>query len=389
MIYSMTSDPHSHYGLVEPALLARAPNDCQFFSTTPMDLIKNTISAITPLDSRAEKQASARLDHLTKPIGSLGRLEEIVKQYAAMRGDPDARMGGGALLVFVADHGVADAGVSAYPQAVTLEMLRNLGAGGAAISVLARRFNYQLIVTDVGVATDTSTNPFPGVRYRRIAAGTRNFLDEPAMTHAQAINAIAVGIKTAHETITAGATILGIGEMGIANSTSAAALIAAATGIAPARIVGRGTGLSEDGLHRKIEVVERALARHHPSLGNGLAILAALGGFEIAAMAGVCFSAASLRTPVVIDGFIATAASIIAEKIAPDARNYMFFSHRSAEGGHALALDSMRGRPLLDLDMRLGEGTGAAIAMNLIETALTLFHQMATFESASVSGKIA
>lgn len=353
-----------------------------------MSLLEETIAAIEPIDSAARNAAGARLDSLTKPPGSLGELEEIVRRYAAIRHDPGATIARPAMLVFVADHGVADAGVSAYPKAVTVEMLRNIGAGGAAISVLARRFGYELIVTDVGVAADTSGAPPPGVRYRRVGAGTRNFLDGPAMSHTQARKALEIGIETAREAIARGSTLIGIGEMGIANSTPAAAILAALTDIAPARLAGRGTGVDDAGLARKIGIIEAGLRIHREALGDGLAVLAAVGGFEIAAMAGACLCGAAMRTPVVVDGFIATAAAVAAEKIRPGIFEHFFFSHRSAEGGHALALETLGARPILNLGMRLGEGTGAALAMNLIESALELFHRMATFAGAGVSGKI-
>jgi len=350
--------------------------------------LDQAIAAIQPLHEAAEQTARSRLDSLTKPPGSLGRLEQIVARYAGCRGDGSARMSRGAILVFVADHGVAEAGVSAYPQAVTVEMLRNIGAGGAAISVLARRFGYDLRVTDVGVATDTSSTPFAGVIYARVGAGTKNFLLGPAMTPEQARKAVEIGIESARSAAAAGATLIGIGEMGIANSTSAAAILALTTGLAPAQLVGRGTGVDDHGLQRKLAVIEAAISLHRGAGGDGLGLLAAVGGFELAAMAGACLGAAAARTPVVIDGFIATAAAAAAIKIVPQVRNYMFFSHRSAEGGHALALTALGAAPLLDLGMRLGEGTGAALAMNLIESALALFHQMATFASAGVSGKL-
>ena len=353
-----------------------------------MSILEDTLAAIEVPDADAARRAEVRLDSLTKPRGSLGYLEEIVRRYAAIRHDPAANVGRGAIAVFVADHGVAAAGVSAYPKAVTVEMLRNIGAGGAAISVLARRFGYELIVTDVGVETDTSATPFKGVRYRRVACGTRNFLEGAAMTAAQTRHAIEIGIETARAAAAAGITLLGIGEMGIANSTPAAAILAAVTGIEPARLAGRGTGVDDQALAHKIQVIEAALRLHRESLDDGLSMLAAIGGLEIAAMAGVCMGAAATRVPVVVDGFIATAAAAAAERIRPGIREHLLFSHRSAEGGHALALQAMGVRALLDLDMRLGEGTGAAIAMNMIQAALALFHEMATFESAGVSEKI-
>jgi nicotinate-nucleotide--dimethylbenzimidazole phosphoribosyltransferase len=353
-----------------------------------MSLLKQTIASILPIDNEAAWAADARLDSLTKPPGSLGRLEELVRRYAAIRHDESVKPGRGAIAVFVADHGVADEGVSAFPQAVTVEMLRNIAAGGAAISVLARRFGYALKVVDVGVKVDTSSKPLAGVTYRRVAAGTRNFLDGPAMTPDETAQALEIGIEIARELADSGATLIGIGEMGIANSTPAAAILCALTGIAPESMVGRGTGLDDAGMRRKTEVVMRALEIHRAAFASGESLLAALGGFEIAAMAGICIGGAASRVPVVVDGFIATAAAAAAEKIHPGLFDHLFFSHRSAEGGHALALEHFKLRPIVDLDLRLGEGTGSALAMNLIECALDLLNNMATFESADISGKI-
>jgi nicotinate-nucleotide--dimethylbenzimidazole phosphoribosyltransferase len=355
-----------------------------------MSLLKQTIASMRPLDNEAAWAADARLDSLTKPPGSLGYLEELVRRYAAIRHNENesVRSGRGAIAVFVADHGIADEGVSAFPQAVTAEMLRNIAAGGAAISVLARRFGYSLKVIDVGVKPDTSANPLAGVTYRRVGAGTRNFLDGPAMTMEETTRALEIGIEIARELAGNGATLIGIGEMGIANSTPAAAILCALTGIAPSSIVGRGTGLDDAGVRRKTEVVARALELHRDALASGETMLAALGGFEIGAMAGACLGGAASNVPVVVDGFIATAAAALAEKIHPGLFDHLFFSHRSAEGGHALALDHFKLRPILDLGLRLGEGTGAALAMNVIESALDLLDNMATFESAEVSGKV-
>jgi nicotinate-nucleotide--dimethylbenzimidazole phosphoribosyltransferase len=353
-----------------------------------MGLLEETLEAIAPPDKVAAAEAGRRLDSLTKPLGSLGYLEEIVRRYAAIRRDAGARMGDGALCICVADHGVAEESVSAYPQTVTAEMLRNIAGGGAAVSVLARHFGYRLWIADVGVKADTSASALPGVLYRRIGAGTRNLAREAAMSIAQARAALEVGVEVARVAVAAGATLLGIGEMGIANSTSAAALLAAFLGLAPASLAGRGTGIDDLGLQRKVAVIERALKLHCAALQNPLATMAALGGFEIAAMAGVCLSGAALNAPVVVDGFIATAAAVAAERMSPGLFAHQFFGHRSIEGGHALVLEKLGVRPIIDLGMRLGEGTGAALAMNVIESALALFHEMATFESAGVSDKI-
>jgi len=353
-----------------------------------MTVLDETIATIRPVDSDAAALADQRLNSLTKPPASLGYLEEIVRRYAAIRHDGSAKKGRAAIAVFVADHGIADEGVSAFPKAVTLEMLRNIAGGGAAISVLARRFGYELRVFDVGVESDTSAQRWPGVTYRRIAAGTRNFLQDAAMTRDEARRAIEVGIEVARDFAAAGVTLIGIGEMGIANSTSAAAVISAATGIAPARLAGRGTGLDDAGLRHKIDVIERALTMHRDTMHDGQEILAGVGGFEIAAMAGVCLGGAATHVPVVVDGFIATAAAAAANRIAPGLTEHLFFAHCSAEGGHPEVLEALGARAILDLGMRLGEGTGAALAMSTIEVALDLFHQMATFQSAGVSGKI-
>lgn len=353
-----------------------------------MTILTQTMASILPPDNEAAWAADARLNSLTKPPGSLGHLEELVRRYAAIRHDESVKPGRGAIAVFVADHGVAAEGVSAFPQAVTAEMLGNIAAGGAAISVLARRFGYALKVVDVGVKVDTSAKPLPGVTYRRVGPGTRNFLDGPAMTADETARALEIGIEIAREVVNSGARLLGIGEMGIANSTPAAAILCALTAIPPESIVGRGTGLDDAGVRRKIEVVTRALEIHRAALTSGESILAALGGFEIAAMAGACLGGAASNVPVVVDGFIATAAAAIAQKIHPGLFDHLFFSHRSAEGGHALALEHFKLRPILDLDLRLGEGTGAALAMNVIDSALDLLHNMATFEGAGVSGKL-
>jgi nicotinate-nucleotide--dimethylbenzimidazole phosphoribosyltransferase len=353
-----------------------------------MSVLEETLAAITPPDEIAAAGAGRRLDSLTKPRGSLGHLEEIVRRYAAIRRDPEARIGGGALCVFVADHGVADEGVSAYPQAVTAQMLRNIAGGGAAVSVLARRLGYRLWIADVGVAADTSAEALPGVLYRRIGAGTRNLAREPAMSLAEVRAALEVGVEVARDAVASGTTLIGIGEMGIANSTSASALLAAFTGLRPARLAGRGAGVDDAGMRRKVAAIERALKLHRAALKDPLATLAALGGFEIAAMAGACLGGAALNAPVVVDGFIATAAAVAAERLCPGLFAHLFFGHRSSEGGHAIALEQLGVWPIMDLGMRLGEGTGAALAMSVIEAAVALFHEMATFESAGVSEKI-
>jgi len=352
-----------------------------------VQLIEETLRSIEPLDDRAAAAAQARLDSLTKPLGSLGYLEEIACRYAAIRHDPAARIGRRVIALFAADHGIAGEAVSAYPKSVTLEMLRNIAAGGAAISAITRESGYRLVVTDVGVETDTSIEPIPHIRYRRIGAGTDNFLRGPAMSIGQARAAIEVGIEVARTEADDGATLIGLGEMGIGNSTAATAMLASLTGLEAARLVGRGTGLDDLGLRHKLEVVEAGLRLHRAARGDAPATLAALGGFEIAAMTGVCLGAAAARVPVVVDGFIATAGAVAAEKLYPGLYRHLFFGHRSAESGHAAVLKAIDVRPILDLDVRLGEGVGSALAMRVIESALVLFDRMATFASAGVSGR--
>ncbi len=353
-----------------------------------MGLLAETIASIKPADEKAARAVAARWDTLTKPRGSLGRLEEIASRYAAVRRDPQTRTGKGAIAVFVADHGVSEEGVSAYPKQVTVEMLRNLARGGAAISVLARHLGLELVLVDVGVETDTSSEGLPAVIYRRLGAGTRNFAREPAMTAEQAIKSLEVGIEVARMMAARGVTLLGIGEMGIGNSTAATAVLAALAGIAPGLLAGYGTGLDEEGRRRKVAIVEKALALHRDRLGDALGVLACVGGFEIGAMAGVCLGAVSSGVVPVVDGFIATAAAALAERLSPGISSQMFFAHRSADGGHQAVLDYLRARPILDLEMRLGEGTGAALAIAVIDAALALLNNMATFASAGVSDKV-
>jgi nicotinate-nucleotide--dimethylbenzimidazole phosphoribosyltransferase len=354
-----------------------------------MTLLTQVLSSIRPPDEGAAQLVAERWDSLTKPRGSLGYLEKIAQRYAGIRCDPAAKLGGCAILVFVADHGIADEGVSAYPKQVTVEMLRNLARGGAAISVLARRFGFRLDLVDVGVEQDTRAEHLPGVIYRRLGAGTRNFAHEPAMTPEQARAALEVGIELAQDVASEGITLLGIGEMGIGNSTTATAVLAAATGIDPQLLAGYGAGIDEHGRQRKIDIVKDALELHRAALGDALGILAAVGGFEIGAMAGACLGAAAMQVPVVVDGFIATAGAALAEKLYPGLCAHMFFAHCSADGGHQIALQCLgAARPILELGMRLGEGTGAALAMTIVEAALTLLNQMATFSGAGVSERI-
>ncbi|MGA3187494.1 MAG: nicotinate-nucleotide--dimethylbenzimidazole phosphoribosyltransferase [Bryobacteraceae bacterium] len=310
-----------------------------------------------------EMQIRARLDSLTKPPGSLGRLEELALQLGLIQSTAMPQIGRKAIIVFCADHGVVEERVSPYPSEVTRQMVANFRSGGAAINVLCRHGGIEPVIVDMGVGHPT-----------------RNFSREPAMTRAEAEQALHTGFSYA-----AHAEILGAGEMGIGNTTSAAALFSAFSGLDPKQITGRGTGLDDAGVARKVEVIRRALTLHQPSATDPISVLAALGGFEIAALTGLILGAASRRHLVMLDGFITGAAAILARAIAPASLDYAVFSHCSAEKGHRKMLKFLNARPLLSLDMRLGEGTGAALGIGLLEAAVNLYREMATFQSAGVS----
>jgi nicotinate-nucleotide--dimethylbenzimidazole phosphoribosyltransferase len=338
---------------------------------------------IAPIDAAAAARAQARLDAKTKPRRSLGRLEDLACQVAGIRGSDELAPGARAIVVMAGDHGVAEEGVSAYPQDVTGQMVLNFARGGAAINVLARHVGARVVVADLGVKAELP--PTPEIRSLRVAPGTRNFTREPAMTRAQALQAIGAGAGLAAELGGEGVSLLGIGEMGIGNTTAASALTCALTGAPVEEVTGRGTGIDDAGWQRKLGAIRRGLERHATPPGDALGTLAALGGFEIAGLAGVVLGAAAARRPVVVDGFIASVAALAAVRLAPVAAAYLLPSHRSVEVGHRVVLQALGLRPLLDLDMRLGEGTCAALAMNLVDAALHLLAEMATFSQAGVS----
>jgi nicotinate-nucleotide--dimethylbenzimidazole phosphoribosyltransferase len=347
------------------------------------DLIQRTVSAIRPVSSPELQQAiQQRLDDLTKPPGSLGRLEQLALRYGLARGTADLKLQRKSMYVFCADHGITAEGVSAYPAAVTVQMVRNFVRGGAAINVICRQFGIETAVVDMGINGPIE----PGTLNCRIGLGTRNWLREHAMTANQAIRCVEAGINFATEAARS-ADVLGVGEMGIGNSTTAAAVFSAFSGIDPQLTVGLGTGVTADVLVRKAEVVRQALRLHALMASDPIGILAAVGGFDIGGICGFLLGAAARRVPVVIDGFITGAAALMAQALSPDLREYLFFSHLSAESGHARMLEYLGAQPLLSLDMRLGEGTGAALGINLIETAVRIYTEMATFSEASVSRK--
>ncbi len=339
--------------------------------------------AIGGPDGAAAAGVQRHLDALTKPPGSLGRLEELAVRLAALTGRPP-RVTTPVIFTFAADHGVVAEGVSAYPQSVTAQMVENFLRGGAAVNVLARQAGARVVVADFGVATPLGAPA--GLVVRRLGAGTANLARGAAMTRAQTVEAVEAGAALAEEAIDAGADLLGTGEMGIGNTTAASAITAGITGAPVEAVTGRGTGLDDAGHLRKVAVVERALRVNAPDAADGLDVLARLGGFEIAGLVGVILAGAARRVPVALDGFIAGAAALVAVTLAPRARHALFASHRSTEPGHAVALRHLGLEPYLALDMRLGEGTGAALFIPLARAAAAIYGEMATFKSAGVDG---
>jgi nicotinate-nucleotide--dimethylbenzimidazole phosphoribosyltransferase len=345
-------------------------------------MLSSLLSSIAAPPAGFAAEAQRHLDGLTKPPGSLGRLEEIALRLAVLRGGaPGVRRP--VIFTFAADHGVVAEGVSAYPQIVTAQMVENFLGGGAAVNVLARQAGARVVVADFGVANPMPTAP--GLVSCPIAPGTANLARGPAMTRGQAVRAIETGARLALDALEAGADLLGTGEMGIGNTTAASAITAAITGASPERVTGRGTGVDDAGLARKVEVVARALSVNAPDPRDGLDVLAKVGGFEIAGLVGVILAGASRRAPVVLDGFIAGAAALVAVTLVPAARAALFASHRSAEPGHAAVLAHLGQEPYLDLELRLGEGTGAALFIHLARAAALVWGEMATFKSAGVS----
>ena len=349
-----------------------------------MTSLSQTCTAIVPPCSVAAAQAQARWDNKTKPRGSLGRLEELACRLAAIYRTPNPEPPAKAVVVMAADHGVAAEGVSAYPQEVTGQMLRNFAAGGAAINVLAGLQQARVIVVDMGSAEGVRGQG-SGVRHHRLGAGTANFRCGPAMSREMAIRAVEIGIALAGELHETGVGVLAVGEMGIANTTAASAIAAALLDQPAERVTGRGTGVDDERLQRKIRTIQDALAINRPNAVDPLDVLAKVGGFEIGGLAGVMLGAAAGKMAVVLDGFITGAAALIAAALCPPVRDYLVAAHRSPEPGHALILRHLGLRPLLDLEMRLGEGTGAVLALNILEASLRLLRDMATFASAGVT----
>ena len=346
-------------------------------------LVDQTISQISALDQGAMDAARVRQDDLTKPLGSLGRLEELSIQLAGIFGLAAPRIRRKVIILAAGDHGVVAEGISAYPQDVTSAMVMNFLSGGAAINVLARHAGAEIVILDAGVAADLPPNPL--LRSVKIGRGTANMAQGPAMSRQQAVQCIETGIETAQEQIAEGADLLACGDMGIGNTTPSSAITAVITGADPAVTTGRGTGINDYVLEHKITVIKRAIKSNEPDPKDGMDVLAKIGGFEIGVLAGAMLGAASRRRPVVVDGFISGAAALIAWTMSPAARHYFIASHQSMEPGHRVGLEAMGLTPLLDLGMRLGEGTGAALSMHIVDAAARCLAEMATFAEAGVS----
>jgi len=353
-----------------------------------MSLLEKTIAAIEPVDQKSRELATERIGQLTMPYWALGRLLDLAVDLAGMTRTIQPTVARKAVVTMAADHGVVEEGVSHSPKEVTIQMVYNFVAGGAGINVLAKQAGAEVIVVDVGVDGDLSPLVKAGkIVDKKIALGTANFSKGPAMTLEQARRSIEVGIEVANE-LGSRIDLFGTGEMGIANTTPSSAIIATLTGESLDALVGCGCGINEEQRLHKVKVIEQGLALNQPDPNDGLDILAKVGGLEIGAIAGLILGAAAQKKPVLVDGFISTAGALIAQSLAPLATEYMLASHRSVEPGHQAMQAKLGKEPLLDLNLRLGEGTGAAVAMNLLEAGAALINEMATFEEAAVTNYI-
>lgn len=348
-----------------------------------MNLIEKSIAAIKPLNQDVYAQANERLANQARPAGSLGMLEPVSARLAAIFGTLDVRLDNKVIITCAGDHGVTEEGVSLFPQEVTPQMVFNFVNGGASINVLGKHAGARVIAADLGVNFDFE--PDLPIFHKKIGKGTANFARVPAMSRADAVRSIEAGIEIVNELIADGPVeLLGTGDMGIGNTTPSSAVIAAFSGIAVEKLTGRGTGIGDDALANKIRVIENALALHRPDPNDPLDVLAKVGGFEIGGLAGLVIGAAAAGIPVVCDGLIATAGALIACELAPAAKDYLFASHRSVEAGHRFMHEHLGLEPLLDLQFRLGEGTGAAVAMELLDAATRVLCDIKTFEEVAI-----
>ncbi|NYS62268.1 nicotinate-nucleotide--dimethylbenzimidazole phosphoribosyltransferase [Vreelandella salicampi] len=346
------------------------------------DIVSEWICRIQPVEREAGEAAHAYLDTLTKPPGSLGTLESLAIQLSEITGHTRFEPSPPGVVVFAADHGVAAEAVSAFPSEVTAQMVTNFAQGGAAINVFARQVRARLEVVDVGVGSDLHA---PGVVDAKVRRGTANMVHQDAMTREEASTAISAGIEAVTRAAEAGCKTLIVGEMGIANTTASSAMLAVLTGQPVADVVGLGTGITSAQQMHKVAVIERALAARQPDACDPLGVLSSVGGLEIAAMTGAYLASAAYRLPIIVDGFIATVAALTVCRLCPAVRGYLIFGHRSQEAGHQVALDALQAKPLLDMQMRLGEGTGAVLAFPLLRAASAMMVEMATFSDAGVS----
>jgi len=349
-----------------------------------MNLLEQTIAGITGQDQQARKQAQARLDDLIMPHWALGKVMDMALDLAGITGTLVPRVERRKIVAMAADHGIAKSGVSAFPQEVTVQMAHGFVAGVAGVNVLARQSKTEVLLVDMGIAADLEENIASKVIKRKIDYGSDNFAEGPAMTREQAIAALEAGIEVAAQ-LAAETDVFGTGELGIGNTSPSTAIVSCLCGISVAEAAGRGTGLNDEQLQHKIRVIEQGLAVNQPAAADPLDVLTKVGGFDIAGIAGLILGAAYHKKPVVVDGFISTAGALLAAKLAPLCCEYMFCAHRSVEQGQMAALKELGKEPLLDLNFRLGEGTGAAVAMNLVEAAMMILTQMATFSEAAVS----
>ncbi len=350
-----------------------------------MGKIERTITGVKPLDERAMEEARRRQDSLTKPQGSLGQLESLSIQIAGIKGNPRPRIIRKVIFTLAGDHGVTQEAVSAYPSEVTPQMVHNFLRGGAGINVLGRHVGARVVVADLGVASVLERHP--DLKSKKVAMSTQNMAEGPAMSRQEAIRSIESGIELLEDELPKGIDILGTGDMGIGNTTPSSAIAAALTGADVATLTGRGTGLDDEGWERKVRVIQRALEVNRPDPRDAIDVLSKVGGFEIGGIAGVILAGAEHRIPVVIDGFISGAAALIATSLSPQVKPYLIASHQSAEQGHKIILEYLGLKPLLDLGLRLGEGTGAALGIFLVEVSLRVLDEMATFAEAGVSEK--
>ncbi|HUL20575.1 MAG TPA: nicotinate-nucleotide--dimethylbenzimidazole phosphoribosyltransferase [Thermodesulfobacteriota bacterium] len=350
-----------------------------------MEKMNQVLTDIKPLDKGAMAEAGKRQDDLTKPQGSLGQLEFLSVQVAGIKRNPKPRIVHKVIFTLAGDHGVTKEGVSAYPSEVTPQMVYNFLRGGAAINVLARHVGARVVIADLGVASPLERHP--DLRDKKVAMGTQNMARGPAMSKEEAIRSIEAGMELVEEELSKGIDILGTGDMGIGNTTASSAITAALTGAEVAAVTGRGTGVDDKGWEKKVKVIQKALELNRPNPKDAIDVLSKVGGLEIGGITGVILAGARHGIPIVLDGFISGAAALIAAALSPHVKPYLIASHQSVEGGHKIILDHLGLKPLLNLGLRLGEGTGAALGISLVEASLKILDQMATFSEAGVSEK--